>query len=172
MGTSLWAGNGAQSGYSSLPAGALMKLISDNRKARHDYEVLESFEAGIELKGAEVKSLRSGSVQLRDAYAIVKNGELFLIGLHIPPYSHGNVHNVDPLRTRKLLMHRAEIKKLVGRVSEKGLTLMPLNLHWTPRNIAKVQLGLCRPKKQHDKRAVIQKRESEREVARAIRARI
>ncbi len=149
-----------------------MKIICENRKARHDHFVLETFEAGIELRGSEVKALRTGSVQLRDAYAVFMKGELFLIGLHIPPYSHGNVHNVDSLRTRKLLMHASELKKLNGQVSEKGLTLMPLNLHWNPRNIAKVTLGLCKSKKKYDKREAIKKHEIDREVSRAIRSRL
>lgn len=147
-----------------------MVNICENRKAHHDYEIIDTIETGIALHGVEVKSLRTGRVDLRDCYALVKNDELFLIGLHIPPYSHGNIHNVDPDRTRKLLLHRAEINRLISSTHE-GLSLVPLNLHWNSRNLAKVSLGIGKPKKSHDKRATIKKRESDREMQRALRNR-
>ena len=146
--------------------------ICENRKAWHDYEILDTIEAGIALKGTEVKSLRTGRVDMRDCYALVKNSEIFLIGFHIPPYSHGNIHNVEPLRTRKLLMHRAEIKRLEAETQQKGHVLIPLNLHWNNRNVAKVSLAICKAKKAHDKRADIKKRDAKREIDRAVKARV
>ena len=148
------------------------ETICENRKVRHDYEILDTIEAGMELKGTEVKSLRTGRVDMRDCYALVKNGEIFLIGFHIPPYSHGNIHNVDPLRTRKLLLHKQEIRRLAAEHEQKGHVLIPLNLHWNDRNVAKVSLAICKPKKSHDKRADIKKRDANREMERAIRSRV
>ena len=142
--------------------------ICENRVARRDYEILDTIEAGIALTGTEVKSLRTGRIDLRDCYALVKNNEIFLIGFHIPPYSHGNIHNVDPVRTRKLLLHRAEIQRLAGEVAQKSHVLVPLNLHWNSRNVAKLSLGIAKPKKSYDKRADLKKRETNREMERAL----
>lgn len=143
------------------------KTIARNRKARHDYEVLETFEAGIVLKGPEVKSLREGKVSFQDAFARVEGGEVWLHGLHISPYEQANRYNVDPVRTRKLLLQRREIRKLIGRVEEKGLTLVPLEMHFR-RGYAKVLLGLARGRKAHDKREKIRAQDLEREARRAL----
>ncbi len=141
------------------------KVVTTNRKARHEYMVLDTFEAGIVLTGTEVKSLRQGNANLSDGYAEVRNGEVWLLGMHVSPYDQGSYANVDPLRQRKLLLHRKEIRKLQGRVQEKGLTLVPLKVYFK-HNIAKVQLGLCRGKKAYDKRHDIAKREAERDLRR------
>ncbi|MHB8140421.1 MAG: SsrA-binding protein SmpB [Vulcanimicrobiaceae bacterium] len=144
----------------------------DNRRARHEYEILESLEAGLVLTGTEVKSLRDGGVSLQEAYARVRNGEVWLVGMHVPPYKQGSFSNVDPRRARKLLLHKDQIAHLVGKVAEKGLTLVPLRLYFT-RGRAKVQLGLARGKKLWDKRASVAerdaKRDAERETARHAR---
>jgi SsrA-binding protein len=140
----------------------------ENRRARHDFEILESLEAGIALSGTEVKSVRDGGASIGEAYARVRNGEAWLVGMHIPPYKRGSFSNVDPARARKLLLHRQQIAYLQSRVGEKGLTIVPLRLYFT-RGRAKVQLGLARGKKLWDKRASIQKREVEREIARHTR---
>jgi len=140
------------------------KIITTNRKARHDYIILDTYEAGVVLKGTEVKSLRKGNANLTEGYAMVKNGEVWLIGMHISPYEHGSYANADPTRTRKLLLHKKEIRKLVSKTVEKGLTLIPLKLYFK-RNVAKVLLGLCRGKRAYDKRHAL----AEREVARDLR---
>jgi SsrA-binding protein len=140
-------------------------LIVSNRKARHEFQVVDSYEAGIVLQGTEVKSLREGKANLQDAYARFDRGELWLYNLHISPYEPGNRFNHDPLRPRKLLMHRRELRKLVGQVEQKGLTLVPLDLHFREGK-AKVNLALARGKKLHDKRADVKKRDAEREMAR------
>jgi SsrA-binding protein len=140
----------------------------ENRRARHDYEILESLEAGIALSGTEVKSVRDGGASIGEAYARFRNGEAWVVGMHIPPYKQGSFSNVDPARARKLLLHRQQIAYLQGRVGEKGLTVVPLRLYFT-RGRAKVQIGLARGKKLWDKRASIQKREVEREIARHTR---
>jgi len=142
-----------------------IKIIATNRKARHDYQILNTFEAGIVLQGTEVKSLRQGKANLKDSYAIIKNGELFLLNMHISPYSHGTAYNHDPLRTRKLLLHRHEIRRLIGQVQEKGLTLVPLKIYFK-NGIAKVELALVRGKKLYDRRQDIAKRDAERELQR------
>ena len=129
-----------------------LKTIVDNRKARHEYFVLESFEAGIELYGTEVKSMRAGTVNLKDSYCRVVNGEMILYGLHISPYDHGNIFNRDPLRPKRLLMHKREILRLYGQVKLEGLALIPLSLYFKGSRV-KVQLGLCKWKKLYDKRA-------------------
>ncbi|MCP9455454.1 MAG: SsrA-binding protein SmpB [Nitrospira sp.] len=146
-------------------------VITTNRKAYHDYLVEEKFEAGIVLTGTEVKSLRDGRANLQDSYASIKNGEVYLYHCHISPYRHGNIMNHDPTRTRKLLLHRKEIDKLLGKTQQKGLTLVPLRMYFTPRGKVKVELGLARGKKLHDRRESIKKREAGREVERAIKAR-
>ncbi len=144
------------------------KLIIDNRRARRDYEVLERYEAGIALRGTEVKSLREGRISLKDSYADVENGELFLIGAHISPYEKGSVWNHDPERPRKLLMHKREITRLGSQVAEKGLTLVPLRLYFS-RGKVKVEIGLCRGRHKTDKRALIREREVLREIDRAVK---
>ena len=147
------------------------KVVATNRKAYHDYFIEEKFEAGIVLKGTEVKSLRDRRVNLQDSYAGVKEGEIFLHHCHISPYSHGNLMNHDPVRTRKLLLHRKEINKLLGKTQQKGLTLIPLRIYFSERGRAKVELGLAKGKKQHDRRESIKAREAGREVERAIKER-
>jgi len=123
------------------------KIVAVNRKARHDYSILETFEAGIALTGTEVKSLRNGKVSLQDSYADVKNGEVWIYNLHISPYEHGNIYNHDPKRPRKLLLNKDEIAYLVGKVKERGLTLIPLSIYFNERGWAKVELGLAKGKK-------------------------
>jgi SsrA-binding protein len=140
----------------------------DNRRARHEYHILESIEAGLVLTGTEVKSVRAGGASLREAYARVRDGEAWLVGMHVPPYKQGSFSNVEANRPRKLLLHKEQIAHLQGRVSEKGLTIVPLRLYFT-RGIAKVQLGLARGKKLWDKRADVAKRDVEREIARHVR---
>jgi len=147
------------------------KVVATNRKAYHDYFVEEKFEAGIVLRGTEVKSLREGRVNLQDSYASATGGELFLYHCHISPYSHGNIMNHDPLRARKLLLHKKEINKLLGRTQQKGLTLIPLRIYFSKRGQAKVELGLAKGKKQYDRRESIKAREAGREVERAIKER-
>jgi SsrA-binding protein len=147
------------------------KAVATNRKAYHDYFIEEKFEAGIMLKGTEVKSLRDGRVNLQDSYASVKGGEAFLHHCHISPYSHGNLMNHEPLRTRKLLLHRKEINKLIGKTQQLGLTLIPLRIYFSKRGLAKVELGLAKGKKQHDRRESIKTREASREVDRAMKDR-
>ena len=141
------------------------KVVVTNRKALHDYFIIDRYETGIVLKGTEVKSLRQGSANLQDGYALIRNDELWLFGLHISPFEKGNINNHDPKRDRKLLMHKQEIRRLVGKISEKGLTLVPLRLYFK-NNIVKVELGLARGKKAYDKREAIAKREVERQIRR------
>ena len=143
--------------------------IATNRRARHEYEILETVEAGIVLRGTEVKSLRDGLVNFKDSYASVRNGEGWLLGCHINPYSHGTDANHDPERDRKLLLHKREIDRLGGKVAEKGLTLVPLRLYFKDGR-AKVELGLARGKKLHDKRATLREREVRREMDKTARA--
>ena len=147
------------------------KTIAENRKARHEYFVLESYEAGIELVGTEVKSIRQGSVNLKDSWCSIDNGELFIRGLHISPYEKGNIFNKDPLRVRKLLMHKKEINKLFGTIKQEGLTLIPLSLYFKDSRV-KVQVGLCKGKKLYDKREAAAKRDAMREIDRSVKSRI
>ncbi|HEV3195860.1 MAG: SsrA-binding protein SmpB [Candidatus Cybelea sp.] len=140
----------------------------DNRRARYEYHILESVEAGLALTGTEVKSVRSGGASLSEAYARFRDGEAWLLGMHIPPYRQGSFSNSEPTRPRKLLLHKAEIVRLQSRVAEKGLTIVPLRLYFT-RGIAKVQLGLARGKKFWDKRADVARRDVEREIAAHVR---
>jgi len=142
--------------------------VATNRRARHDYTVLESFEVGIELKGTEVKSLRAHKASLTESYARIDNGELFLCDMHITPYEYGSYNNVDPVRKRKLLVHKKQIVKLAGYVLQKGMTLVPLKVYFK-RGIAKVELALVKGKRQFDKRDAIRKREAKREVDRHFR---
>ena len=145
------------------------KTIAENRKAFHDYFVEESMEAGIELCGTEVKSVRKGAVNLKDAWCSVDNGELFIKGMHISPYEQGNIFNRDPMRVRRLLMHRREIMRLYGLLKQQqGLTLIPLSLYFKGSRV-KVQLGLCRGKKLYDKREDAARRDMKREAERALR---
>ena len=144
------------------------RIIAQNRKAYHEYFVDEKYEAGIALFGTEVKSLRAGTVNLKDAYCSFKNGELFVLGMHVSPYEKGNIFNREPLRDRKLLMHRRELNKLFGLVSQKGYTLVPLSLYFSGKNV-KVEVGLCRGKKLYDKRDTAAKNEAAREMDRRLR---
>ena len=146
------------------------KVITVNRAARHDYFVLETFEAGIELFGTEVKSLRAGTVNLKDSYCRVDEGELFVYGMHVSPYERGNIFNRDPLRPRKLLMHKREIARLLGQVTRDGCTLIPLSLYFSGSRV-KVELGLCKGKKLYDKRESDAKRSAAREIERAQKGR-
>lgn len=146
------------------------KVVARNRKARHEYEILETFEAGMVLKGPEVKSLRDGKASFQDAFARVEGGEMWLHSLHISPYEQANRFNVDPLRVRKLLLNRHEIRRLVGKVEEKGLTLVPLEIYFSRGN-AKIQLALARGKKLHDKRDALKQRQLDREARRGEAAR-
>ena len=144
------------------------KTISENRKARHEYFVLESMESGIELMGTEVKSLRLGQVNLKDSWCSIDNGELFIKGMHISPYEKGNIFNRDPMRVRKLLMHRKEINRLFGKIKQDGLTLIPLSLYFKG-SIVKVQLGLCKGKKLYDKREDAARKDAKRQIERAVK---
>ncbi len=152
-----------------MPA-ATTKTIAENRVVRHEYFVLETYETGIELSGTEVKSIRAGRVNLKDSYCNIHGGELFVNHMHISPYEQGNIFNKDPLRQRKLLMHKKEILKLYGTIKQEGLTLIPLSLYFKG-SLVKVSLGLCKGKKLYDKRADIQKRDAAREMDRAIKDR-
>lgn len=140
-----------------------------NKKAYFDYEILEKYEAGIALKGTEVKSLREGKANLRDAFVRIENGEAFLFNAYIAPYSHGNLFNHEPTRKRKLLLHKREIKRLMGKTQEKGLTIVPLRIYFNKRGIAKVEIALVKGKKKHDKREAIKRRELEREAQKALK---
>lgn len=146
------------------------KQITDNRKARYDYFVLETIEAGIELVGTEVKSLRAGNVNLKDAWCSIENGEMFIKGMHISPYDHGNIFNCDPIRERKLLLHKKEILKLFGQVKQEGLTLVPLSMYFKGSKV-KVAIGLCRGKKLYDKREDMANKAAQREIERAVKSR-
>ena len=146
------------------------RIIAQNRKAWHDYFVDEKYEAGIALFGTEVKSLRAGTVNLKDAYCSVEKGELFVVGMHISPYEKGNIFNREPMRDRKLLMHKREIMKLGGLVAQKGYTLVPLSLYFSGKNV-KVEVGLCRGKKLYDKRDALAEKQTNREMDRRFKER-
>ena len=146
------------------------KIITVNRKARHDYFVEETYECGIALAGTEVKSLRAGAVNLKDSYCSIKDGEMFVVGMHISPYEQGNIFNRDPLRQRKLLMHKREIMKLFGYVKRAGDSLIPRSLYFKGSRV-KLELGLCKGKKLHDKRDDAARRDASREMDRAMRER-
>lgn len=147
-----------------------IKIVAENRKARHDYHIHETYEAGIALTGTEVKSLRSGKANLKDSYAHVENGEMMISQMHISPYEQGNIFNHDPMRKRKLLMHKKEIMKLFGKTREKGYSLVPLKLYFT-RGKAKLQIALASGKKNYDKRQDIAARDAKRDMERAMRDR-
>ena len=147
-----------------------IKEIASNRKAFHDYFVLERYEAGIELFGTEVKSIRGGQVNLKDSFCLIRNGELFVRGMHVSPYEKGNIFNRDPVRVRRLLMHKREIRKLGDRVAQDGVALIPLSLYFKDSRV-KVELGLCKGKKLYDKRESDARREADREMDRARKGR-
>ncbi|MCI5904810.1 MAG: SsrA-binding protein SmpB [Oscillospiraceae bacterium] len=144
------------------------KTIAENRKVRHEYFILESFEAGIELVGTEVKSIRRGGVNLKDSWCVIEDGEMFVNGMHISPYDHGNVFNKDPMRVRKLLMHKKQIMQLMGKVKQEGLTLIPVSIYFKG-SMVKVQVGLCKGKKLHDKREDMAARAAKRDIERAVK---
>lgn len=147
-----------------------MKIIAENRKARHDYIIEECFETGIELKGTEVKSMRAGRVNLKDSFAVIENAELYLYGMHISPYEHGNIFNVEPMRPRRLLMHKREILRLLGKTKEQGLTLIPLKAYFNKDKI-KIELALAKGKKLYDKREAAAEKSAKREIEKAMKER-
>ena len=145
------------------------RIVARNRKARYEYHIVDTMEAGIVLVGTEVKSVRQGKVNLRDSYAALEGGEIFLHNLHISPYEKGNIFNHDPMRKRKLLLHGREIRKLRGKVLEKGLTLVPLSIYFIDNRLAKIELALVRGKKLYDRREDIKKRDYDRDIERQMR---
>jgi SsrA-binding protein len=145
-----------------------VKIIAKNKRARHDYHIVDTVEAGIVLKGTEVKSVRRGKVQLVDGFARIEDGELYVHGVHISPYEQGNRFNVEPRRIRKLLVHKAEIRRMVRQVMEKGMTLVPLSVYLR-RGRVKIEIGICRGKKAYDKREAIRKRDADRDMERTLR---
>jgi len=147
------------------------KLVAQNKKAFHDYHIEERFEAGIVLTGTEIKSIRLGKVNLRDSFAQVRRGEVTLHNMHVSPYEQGNRYNHEPLRTRKLLLHRNEINKLIGSIKEKGFTLVPLRLY-LKNGLAKVEIALAKGKKEYDKRETLKKKDAQREIEKAIKDRL
>ena len=147
------------------------KKITENRRARHDYHIVDTYEAGIALEGMEVKSLREGKVSLQDSYARVENGEIFLYDVHISAYSHSTTQRYDPKRRRKLLLHKKEIKRLFGRTQQSGFTLVPLSMYFTRRGLAKVSLALARGKHLYDKRETLKKETLKRDLATALKGR-
>jgi len=155
----------------AMAASRESQIVATNRKARHDYHIEETYEAGMVLTGTEVKSIREGRLNLKDSFARIEKGEVYLYNMHVSPYSHGNRWNHEPTRTRKLLLKKGEIRKLVGKVQQEGLTLVPLKVYFTPRGHAKVELALARGKKLWDKRQAIARRDAERQAQRAARER-
>ena len=147
-----------------------LKTIAENRKARHEYFILESYEAGIELTGTEVKSIREGGLNLKDSWIAIEDGEAFIKQMHISPYEKGNIFNKNPLRERKLLMHKREIMKLLGQIKQQGLTLIPISVYFKGSRV-KVQVGLCKGKKLHDKREAAAQRDAKRTVEAALKQR-
>lgn len=145
------------------------KLIANNKKARHEFFIDEVIEAGIVLKGTEVKSIRMGRANIKESYAVVNNGEVFVQGMNITPYEMGNRYNPDPMRTRKLLLHKREINKLIGLVQKKGFTLVPLRLYINDKGLVKLEIGIARGKKLHDKRHDLAKKDANRDIQRALR---
>ncbi|MCD8100633.1 MAG: SsrA-binding protein SmpB [Oscillospiraceae bacterium] len=152
-----------------MPKATGIKQAASNRKAFHDYFVLDRYEAGIELSGTEVKSIRAGALNLKDSYCIVKNGEIFVKGMHISPYEKGNIFNRDPDRDRRLLMHKREIMKLGARVAQEGVALVPLSVYFKDSRV-KLEIGLCKGKKLYDKRETDAKRQAERDIERAMKS--
>jgi SsrA-binding protein len=164
-----WPG---RSGKESFPAREYrpnMKIITTNRKARHEYTVVETIEAGIALKGTEVKSLREGNANLQDTFASIERGEVILHNMHISPYSHTSDRSLDPRRDRKLLLHKNEIRRLIGKVREKGLTIVPLKVYFNDKGVAKIELALAKGKKTYDKRRDIADRDAKRDMQRALK---
>ena len=145
----------------------MKKIVANNPTARHNYTIEDTYEAGIVLTGTEIKSIRNGKVNLKDSYANIKNGEIFIYGMHISPYEHGNIYNKDPLRTRKLLLNRREINQLTGLIKQKGLTLVPICLYFSG-NFLKIELGVGKGKKLYDKRQDIAKRDAEKRMRKQI----
>lgn len=143
------------------------KIIAQNKKARHDYFIEETFEAGIVLVGTEVKSIRQGKVSIRESYCAIENGEVFVYGMHVTPYEHGSYFNLDPVRKRKLLLHKRQIKKLIGQTQVKGYTLIPLSIYLV-RGLVKVELALAKGKKLYDKRETLAKKDAQRRIDRAL----
>lgn len=146
-----------------------IKLVANNKKARHDYFIEETYEAGIVLTGTEIKSVRQGKVSIKESYAKVEDGEMIIYGMNISPYTFGNRFNVDPLRPRKLLLHKREIQKLIGYTTQKGLTLVPLKMYINDKGLAKVQIAVARGKKDYDKRDSIAKRDADRRMKQAMK---
>lgn len=146
------------------------QTITQNRAARHEYFVLESYEAGIELYGTEIKSIRNGAVNLKESWADIQDGQVFVYGMHISPYEKGNIFNKDPFRARRLLLHKKEINKLAGKIKQEGLTLVPLSLYFKNQYV-KVELGLCKGKKLYDKREAAAKKDAKRTIDRALKER-
>ena len=147
-----------------------VKIVANNKKAYHEYFVLEKFEAGIELVGTEVKSIRAGRINLIESWCMIKNGEIFVNGMHISPYEQGNIFNKDPFRVRKLLMHRKEIDRLFGKIKQDGLTLIPTSVYFKNSKV-KVEVGLCKGKNLHDKRETLAKKQAARDIDRALKER-
>ena len=147
-----------------------VKIVDNNKKAYHEYFVLEKFEAGIELVGTEVKSIRAGRINLKESWCMIKNGEIFVNGMHISPYEQGNIFNKDPFRVRKLLMHRKEIDRLFGKIKQDGLTLIPTSVYFKNSKV-KVEVGLCKGKNLHDKRETLAKKQAARDIDRALKER-
>lgn len=149
----------------------VFKQVVNNKKAFHDYFIEEKFEVGIVLTGTEVKSIRGGRAAIKEAHCEVKQGEVFVVGMHISPYEMGNRYNVDPIRRRKLLMHKSEINKLIGLTKQQGYTLMPLNLYINDRGLIKLQIGVAKGKKNYDKRETIAKKDADRRIQQELRGR-
>lgn len=147
------------------------KIIANNKKARHDYFIENTYEAGIVLTGTEIKSIRQGKVNLKESFAKVEKGEVFVYGMHISPYDHGNIYNVDPMRARKLLLNRSEIRKIDAVLAQQGLALIPLNIYLNEKGMAKMEIGIARGKKLYDKRQDIAKRDTNRQIDRLIKSR-
>lgn len=147
-----------------------IKLVAQNKKAAHDYFVLEKYEAGIELFGTEVKSVRQGRVNLKDSWCSIEKGEIFACGMHISPYEQGNIFNRDPLRKKKLLMHKREIRRLYDKVRQEGLTIVPLSIYFL-KGRAKLEIGLCKGKKNYDKRETAAKKDAKRDIERSMKER-
>ena len=147
-----------------------VKIVAQNKKAYHDYFVDEKYEAGIELFGTEVKSIRSGGINLKDSYCMIEEGEIFAVGVHVSPYEKGNIFNRDPYRVKRLLMHKKEINKLLGQITQKGFTLVPLSVYFKGSRL-KMEIGLCRGKKLYDKRDAAAKKQADRDIERTMKTR-
>ena len=146
----------------------MQKIIAKNPTARHNYTIVNTLEAGIVLTGTEIKSIRSGKVNIKDSYATIRKGEVYIYGMHISPYEHGNIFNKDPLRDRKLLFHKQEIRKLIGQIQQKGYTLVPITLYWSGNKV-KLELGIGKGKKLYDKRQDIAKKDAEMKMRKALK---